>query len=122
MKEKLISTVTTALLTATSLVSAGETDSLSGSIGLGVIVIDAGNNLNPEESKKRLDNLSSAAKKETTLLFGILPEMTWDVGEPEGMKFYLATDPPIDEVGGFALSVGATIPFMSVKTLSYGLD
>jgi len=97
MKEKLISVVTIILMTAPGLASAEITDSLSGTIGLGAIVIDSGNNLNPYGSKKRLDNLDSAADRETMLLPGILPEVTWDVGEPEGMKFYLTTDPPIDD-------------------------
>lgn len=108
MKGKLISVATIVLMTVPGLASAGETDSFSGVIGLGAIVINSGNNLNPNGSKKRLDNLDSAADRETTLMPGILPEVTWNVGEPEGMKFYLTTDPPIDEVGGFALNLGAS--------------
>jgi hypothetical protein len=108
MKELLISVCATALIYLPGLSAAGLTDSLSGSIGLGAIVIDSGNNLNPQGSEKRLDNLDSAADPETTFLPAILPEVTWDAGQPEGVKFYLETDPPIDEVGGFALNLGAT--------------
>ena len=108
MKEKLISVVALLFMTAPGLASAEITDSFNGSIGLGAIVIDSGNNLNPEGSKKRLDNLSSAADPVTTFLPAILPEVTWDAGQPEGIRFYLATDPPIDEVGGFALNLGAS--------------
>jgi len=108
MKEKLISLVTIILMTAPGLASAETTDSLSGTIATGAIVIDAGNNLNPAESDERLNNLDSGPDRKTTLLPGILPEVTWDVGEPEGMKFYLTTDPPIDEVGGFSLNLGAS--------------
>ncbi len=108
MKEKIISAVVTALMTVPALASADVTDSLSGTIGIGAIVIDSGNNLNPSGSKKRLDNLSSGADRETTIMPGILPTVTWDVGEPEGLKFYLTTDPPIDEVGGFSFNFGAS--------------
>lgn len=108
MKEKLISVVATALITIPGLASAEITDSLSGTIPIGAIVIDAGNNLNPNESSERLDNLDSSADLKTNYLPGILPEVTWDVGEPEGVKLYLTTDPPIDEVGGFSVNLGAS--------------
>jgi len=61
MKEKLISVVALILMTAPGLASAETTDSFNGSVGLGAIVTDSGNNLNPEGSEKRLDNLNSAA-------------------------------------------------------------
>lgn len=108
MKEKIIIVMTIVLMTAPSWALADITDSLSGSLSIGAIAIDSGNNLNPEGSKKRLNNLDSAADRETTYMPGILPEVTWDVGEPEGMKLYFTTDPPIDEVGGFSLNLGAS--------------
>lgn len=108
MQGKFISVVTMAFMALPGLAAAGITESLHGSIGFGAIVIDAGNNLNPDESNKRLDTLESAPDRQTTFLPGILPEVTWDVGDPEGMKFYLTTDPPIDEVGSFSLNLGAS--------------
>lgn len=114
MNKKLINLMALLFMTTTVQASTNNTDSWSGSIGVGAIVIDSGNNLNPEGSKKRLDNLDSAAKPETSFLPVLLPEVTWDVGQPEGIKFYLTTDPPIDEVGGFALSIGSTYKFDTI--------
>ncbi len=88
--------------------SAEVTDTLRGRIGTGAIIIDSGNNLNPSGSKKRLDNLDSSADRETTVLPIVIPAVTWDVGASEGMKLYLTTDPPIEEVGGFVFNVGAS--------------
>ena len=87
MKEKLISVVALLFMTAPGLASAEITDSFNGSIGLGAIVIDSGNNLNPEGSKKRLDNLSSAADPVTTFLPAILPEVTGMPGNQKGLGF-----------------------------------
>jgi hypothetical protein len=95
-------------MTAPKLASANTENSLSGSFSVGAIVIDSGNNLNPEGSDKRLGSLDSAADRQTTIVPGVLPEVTWDVGEPEGVKFYLTTDPPIDEVGGFSINLGTS--------------
>ena len=101
--------LTAMVFSAASALDAAETrDQWRGSVGFGAVVIDSGNNLNPEGSQKRLDDLSSAADPETSFIPAILPEVTWDAGEPGGFKFYLTTDPPIDEVGGFALNLGTT--------------
>lgn len=108
MNKKLINAVALIIMTTPVLVSAGNAETWNGSIGLGAIVLNSGNNLNPEGSKKRLNNLNSAADPETSFLPVVLPEVTWDVGQPGGVKFYLTTDPPIDEVGGFAFSIGST--------------
>ncbi|WP_163337308.1 DUF2860 family protein [Desulfopila sp. IMCC35008] len=108
MKRTLLGVGMIALITAPNLVSADTNNSLSGSLSIGAIVIDSGNNLNPEGSDKKLDNLDSAADRKNTVMPGILPEVTWDAGEPEGVKFYLTTDPPIDEVGGFSFNLGAS--------------
>lgn len=96
-------------------------DSLSGMVGIGMMVIDSGNNLNPDGSKKRLDDLDSGADRETTYLPMILPKATWDVGEPEGAKLYFTTDPPIDEVGGFAFSFGSSFELDAVGILDTAL-
>ncbi len=108
MNKGLISVAAATLFILPNFTEAKATDSFSGTIGVGAIVIDSGNNLNPEGSKKRIDSLDSAADRETTFLPGILPELTWDVGESEGIKLYFKTDPPIDEVGGFAFNLGAS--------------
>lgn len=113
MKKKTISTLLTcSLLFSGALVSAQETteesSSFSGTIGLGALIINSGNNLNPKGSKERLDNLQSGAERETTVIPPILVNAVWDVGEADGMKLYLSTDPPIDEVGGFTIDVGGS--------------
>ena len=118
MKKKLISIVALLSMTATVQASTNNTDAWSGSTGIGAIIIGSGNNLNPEGSKKRLDTLDSAAEPETSVLPVFLPEVTWDAGQPEGFKFYLTTDPPIDEVGGFALSIGSTYQLDTIGTLN----
>jgi hypothetical protein len=89
---------------------------LEGRVGLGGLIVNSGNNLNPRDSSKRLDDLSSSAKKETSVIPVILPEFTYDVGEEEALKLYFTASPPIDEVGGFALNVGATysLPQMGI--------
>ena len=97
-----------AILLSTSICAAEEHDPITGTIGIGGIVIDSGNNLNPNSSAKRLDNLNSGADRETKFIPIILPRITWDAGEAQGIKLYLTADPPIEEVGGFALNLGMT--------------
>lgn len=121
MKKELINVVATALMIVPGLASADLTDSLSGTIGVGAIVIDSGNNLNPSGSKKRLENLDSAADRETTFVPAILPRLTWDAGQSGGVKFYLTTDPPIDEVGGFVLNLGASYGIGKAGILDTGV-
>ncbi len=108
MKVKMATTIVALLVAMPGFVTAEENDTWSGRIGVGAIVIDSGNNLNPSGSKERLENLDSAADQESTVLPVILPEITWDAGEPQGLKLYLTTDPPIDEVGSFAFSLGGS--------------
>lgn len=91
-----------------SLVLADVTDYLSGRIDIGAIIIDSGNNLNPSGSDKRLDSLDSGANRESKVMPVFLAAVTWDVGEPEGVKLFLTTDPAIEEVGGFAFNLGAS--------------
>jgi len=87
---------------------AEEQGAFEGQISFGGILINSGNNLNPEGSEKRIDDLNSAADKELTVLPIVLPDLTYDVGTAEGLKVYFETNPPIDEVGGFAFNLGAT--------------
>ncbi len=117
MKGIFTSLVASTLMTVPSLVTADVTDSVSGRVGIGAIIIDSGNNLNPNGSKERLENLDSSADRETTVMPVVLPEVTWDVGEPEGIKLYFTTDPPIDEVGGFAFNFGASYGLGKAGTL-----
>jgi Protein of unknown function (DUF2860) len=121
MRKEFVSLVVTALMIVPGLASADIADSLSGTIGIGTVVINSGNNLNPDGSKKRLNNLDSGADRETALRPLILPRVTWDVGEPEGIKYYLTTDPPIDEVGGFAFHLGASYEVGKAGILDTGV-
>lgn len=107
-KKKLVLPLALGLLLPTQAIFADEPGSLTGTIGIGGIVIDSGNNLNPNGSKKRLGSLESAPDRETTGIAIVLPRATWDVGEKDGTKLYFVTEPPIDEVGGFAFTFGAT--------------
>lgn len=126
MKEKLIGAVALTLMTTPGFALAEITDSLSGTISIGAIVTDSSNNLNPDGSKKRLDNLDSSAYRETTLLPGIIGRVTWDVGEPDGMKFYLTTDPPVNVKGWsvtglLAMSKGdSNIDFYDTVSITFG--
>lgn len=99
------------------LLAANGADSFSGLVGFGAMVIDSGNNLNPNGSEKRLDNLNSSPERNTTFIPVILPRLHWDIGQQEGVKLYFVTDPPIDEVGGFALNLGATYSIPEIGTL-----
>lgn len=112
MKQLCIGTILVllALFWITSSVSANGQNEFDGRVGLGGIMIYSGNNLNPKGSEKNIDDLNSAADKELTVLPMILPEVTYDVGESEGLKLYFTTEPPIDEVGGFAFILGASYP------------
>ncbi|MGL1931536.1 MAG: DUF2860 domain-containing protein [Desulfotalea sp.] len=117
MKRILSTLVATTLMFVPGLATANETNSFSGRIGIGAIFIDSGNNLNPSSSEKRLGSLDSGADRKSTVVPVILPEVTWDVGEPEGIKLYFATDPAIDEVGGFAFNLGASYKLRGVGIL-----
>lgn len=105
---RIINTIVSFSIFIPTLVFSGETDALSGMVGMGAGVIDSANNLNPDGSPNRLDNLNTGADRETSVKAVILPEATWDIGEPEGMKLYFETQPPIDEVGSFAIDFGGT--------------
>ena len=91
-----------------------DTNTFTGRIGIGFMVIDSGNNLNPNSSEKRIDNLDSAADRKTTALPMLLPAITWDVGEPDNVKLYFGTEPPLDEAGGFVLNFGGTYRYQDV--------
>ena len=113
MKNKALSTfLACSLLFSGGLASAEEqvqeSSTVAGTIGVGAIIINSGNNLNPKGSKERLDNLESGAERETTVVPPILVNAVWDVGEADGMKLYLSTTPPIDEVGGFVIDIGGS--------------
>lgn len=91
----------------------GEKSSIKGSVGIGAMVINLSDNLNPDGSDKRLDSLNSTADKELTVIPFILPEVVYDIGEPDGAKLYLNTRPAIEEVG-FAINVGGSHPLSDV--------
>jgi len=111
--KKLCIGATLAFLTFSVVPSTFATDEESrfhGSVGLGGVMIFNGDNLNPRGSEKKINDLSSAADKKLTTLPLILPEATYDVGDPEGLVLFFNTEPPIDEVGGFAFILGASYP------------
>ncbi len=60
-------------LLSLSISSAEEADRFQGKLGVGVMVINSGNNLNPKSSGKYLDSLSEAADKTTAIRALILP-------------------------------------------------
>ncbi|WP_136806554.1 DUF2860 family protein [Desulfosediminicola flagellatus] len=113
-KQILCCALMTGIISSGVLVSANEPDAFTGSIGIGGLIIDSGNNLNPNSSKSRIDNLNSAADRETSAIATILPRLAYDIGAPEGLKLYLVTEPPIDEAGGFAINLGATYPLPDI--------
>ncbi len=97
--------------------SAEEINKLDASVGLGMIVINSGNNLNTKGSNEYLTDLDSAADKESYVIPLILPSITYDVGETGGLKLYLDTKPPIDEVGGFAINIGGNYLYEDIGIL-----
>lgn len=98
-------------------VSAEEIDRIEGRIGLGAVFINSGNNLNPQGSKKYLDDLDSAADMVSSVIALVLPSLTYDVGDAGGLKLFVNTEPPIDEVGGFAFNLGGTYPLEGIGIL-----
>lgn len=97
----------------------GDTDqdedkSYSGRINIGVMLINSSNNLNPNGSKKYIEDLESAPDKERTVMPVIMPTVSYRF---ESLKLYLDTKAPIDEVGGFAINLGGTYPLGDVGIL-----
>ena len=101
--------------------TADEPDSLTGRIGFGAIFIDSANNLSPSGSDERLDSLDQSPDRKASAVVGILPEVTWDIGQPEGTKLYLSSDPPIDEAGSFVLNIGGATTLPQTGILDAGL-
>lgn len=83
-------------------------DALTGEVTAGVIVIHSGNNLNPKGSSRKLDDLTSSAGKQTSVIPAILPEVNYKFGQDQQMGWYFNSRPPIDEAGEFALLSGFT--------------
>jgi hypothetical protein len=93
-----------------------EKSSFEGSVGIGVIFLNYGDNLDPHGSKKQLESLDAEADKELTVMPFLLPSLEYDIGKPDGGKLYLNTEPAIDEVGGFAINLGYSHPLVSLGT------
>ncbi len=96
------------IISSANVVQAEEETSFSGSIGVGAVVIDSSNNLNPNSSEDRINDLNSSAEGDTSVIPALLIDATWDVGAEDGLKMYFSTTPPIDEVGGYAFNLGTT--------------
>ncbi|MGB3212917.1 MAG: DUF2860 family protein [Desulforhopalus sp.] len=105
----------------TSAAPAEEADKLQGSLGVGVMFINSGNNLNPSGSKRYLDDLNSAADKEASIIPLVLPNVTYDVGDKGGLKLYLDTRPPVDEVGSFVFKIGGNYPLEAIGILDVNI-
>ena len=111
-------------LLATAVAAVGdeqEKDAVSGRLATGFMVIDSSDNLNPDGSEKKIDNLNSAAERQTSVVPVLLPTVTWDVGEPGQFKLFLNGEPPIDEVGSFALNVGGSQQVSGVGIVEAGM-
>ncbi len=107
------------MISASISVAAEETedfDRFEARIGLGVILIDSGNNLNPKGSKAYLTDLNYAAKKELMTLPMILPNVAYDIGDQGGLKLHFDTTPPIDEVGSFVFNFGGSYSIPEIGT------
>ena len=87
-----------------------EKSGFEGSTGVGPIFIYSGDNLNPQGSKKAIDNLNSAAKKELTVLPLVLPNIDYNFGKPSEAKLTLTSQPAIDEAGDYSVNLGGTLP------------
>ncbi len=97
-----------ALSMPVSAAETAESNRLEATVGLGVMYIDSGNNLNPKGSKSYLGDLHSAPDKESITVPFILPDITYDVGDKDGVKLYFNTEPPTDEAGGMVLNFGGS--------------
>lgn len=83
-------------------------DPITGEITGGVIIINSGNNLNPNGSSRYLDDINSGADRKTSFIGALLPEVNYKFGEERQLGWYLNSTPPIDEAGQFALLSGLT--------------
>lgn len=104
---------------------AGATEETSGkfagTVGIGLIFVDAGDNLDPKASNKVLTDFDREADRKSTVLPIVMPDLQYDFGAPGGGRLYLNGKPPIDEVGGFAVNFGLTVPLGQAGTGDVGL-
>lgn len=98
-----------------------ERNRLSGTVGIGMIVVDGSDNLDPQVSNKRLEGLDREADGETFVLPVLMPDLVYDIGGADGTKLYLNGKAPIEEAGGFAMSLGATHAFTQAGTTDFAI-
>jgi len=120
-KNSFKSIVTACLLALTACPSYSKAgDNITARVGAGFIVIGSADNLDPDGSKKIIDDLDSAADMEFNFLPVVNPSLSWDIGAPEGLSFFFDTEPPVDEVGGFVFNVGVgySLPDIAIFEIS----
>ncbi len=105
------------LICSASVIKAEEGDSFTGQIGLGAIVFDSSNNLNPNSSEARLNDLGSSAEGESSVKPLLRLNAAWDVGDKGGLKMFFSTTPPVDEAGSFAVDFGTSYTISNIGIL-----
>ena len=98
-----------------------EQGKIEGTVGIGMIFVTASDNLDTKASKKWSEGLDREADRQTYAIPFVMPDLRYDIGAPDGGKLYLNTKPPIDEVGGFAINLGGTLPLAGVGTADIGV-
>lgn len=98
-----------------------EQGKIEGTVGIGIIFVTASDNLDTKASKKWSEGLDREADRQSYALPFVMPNLSYDIGAPDGGKLYLNTKPPIDDVGGFAINLGGTLPLAGVGTADIGV-
>lgn len=120
MKAFICTFVTIPLLTA-SICSAYQESDFTGDLGIGIMLIDSANNLNPGSSKKIITNLDNSADKELATVPIILPALKYYPDKAKPLHYTLTSRPPIEESGNFALSFGAASVIEQIADVSVAL-
>ncbi len=117
----LICTFLTLPLFTASICSAYQKSNFTGDLGIGIMIIDSANNLNPGSSKKIITNLDNGAGKELVTVPIILPALKYYPDKTKPLHYILTSRPPIEESGRFALSFGAATVFEQVADATAAL-
>jgi hypothetical protein len=100
---------------------AEEHHKFTANIGIGAVIINSGNNLVPGGSSDTINDLDHAADKETTFAPLIIPSLSFNMGNPDGISLFLNTDAPIDEARSLAIQTGISHTISTIGILEYGL-
>ncbi len=120
MKTVIYTFLSMALLTP-AICSAEQESEFTGDLGVGLMVIDSANNLNPGSSKKIITNLDNSADKELATVPIILPALKYYPDKKKPLHYTLTSRPPIEESGKFALSLGAATAFEQIADVTVAL-